>query len=434
MSFAIAGLVLLALLATLWWRLGRAKAETDETRRQALMVYKSQLADLDRDVAEGRLAREDADAAAVEIKRRALAADRQRDDRRAGGQVPRAAVLALALVGVAIGAVGYALVGDPNADRVARAERSAAERARAPSPDQAEAAEEMAGLVDQLERVLKDDPDRADGWAMLARYSGRMGQWSRSADAYERAARLDPDKGDYWVGYGEALVQISEGQVTPAARLAFNRAAQVDPGHPAVAYYTGVALAQRGDAEAAIEIWQDALDRLPQEAERARVPFQVAMAQARADLQMRSWRREPPASGAGAPRADAAEPGAAQAGTPSAGAAQADAAQAGGAGGQGAPAGMPQPSQEAMAAASEMTPAEREAFIASMVDRLAARLADNPDDRDGWLRLARARRVQGDSAAAAEALRRALDLTDDAAQAAQIRQQLETLETSGPTE
>ncbi|MBK5910454.1 c-type cytochrome biogenesis protein CcmI [Rhodothalassium salexigens] len=421
MSFMIAGLVLLALAAVLWWRLGRAKAETDETRRQALMVYKSQLADLDRDVAEGRLSREDADAAAVEIKRRALAADRQRDDRRAGGQVPRAAVLGMVLVGVSVGGVGYALVGNPDADRVARAERNAAERARAPSPDQAEAAEEMAGLVDQLAGVLEDDPDRADGWAMLARYSGRMGQWARSAGAYERAVRLDPDNGDYWVGYGEALVQISEGQVTPAARLAFNRAAQVDPGHPAVAYYTGVALAQRGDAEEAIEIWQDALDRLPQEAERARVPFQVAMAQARADLQMRSWRRGPsaPATTAGTTGPSPSDS------APGRGAVTAEGD---------APAGVPQPSPEAMAAASEMTAAEREAFIGGMVDRLAARLADNPDDRDGWLRLARARQVQGDAEAAAEALRRALALTEDDARAAGIRQRLEALENAGPSE
>src|SRR3546814_14211377 len=43
-------------------------------------------------------------------------------------------------------------------------------------------------------------------------------------------------------------------------------------------------------------------------------------------------------------------------------------------------------------AAQDMTPEEREAFIRSMVDQLAARLEAEPADPDGWLRLARAYR------------------------------------------
>jgi cytochrome c-type biogenesis protein CcmH len=48
-----------------------------------------------------------------------------------------------------------------------------------------------------------------------------------------------------------------------------------------------------------------------------------------------------------------------------------------------------------------------------MVDGLAARLAQNPGDVEGWLRLARARMVLGDQAAAAEALGRALEAAPD---------------------
>ena len=42
-----------------------------------------------------------------------------------------------------------------------------------------------------------------------------------------------------------------------------------------------------------------------------------------------------------------------------------------------------------------MSPAEREAFIGSMVERLATRLKDNGHDLDGWMRLARAYKVLG---------------------------------------
>ena len=60
--------------------------------------------------------------------------------------------------------------------------------------------------------------------------------------------------------------------------------------------------------------------------------------------------------------------------------------------------------------------------ITGMVDRLAARLADNPRDEAGWLRLIRARAVLGDTAATAKARDDALTaFNGDAAAAARIR-------------
>ncbi len=51
-----------------------------------------------------------------------------------------------------------------------------------------------------------------------------------------------------------------------------------------------------------------------------------------------------------------------------------------------------------------MSDEARAAFIKGMVDNLAAKLAANPRDADGWIRLIRARKVMGDTAAAKAAL------------------------------
>jgi cytochrome c-type biogenesis protein CcmH len=50
-----------------------------------------------------------------------------------------------------------------------------------------------------------------------------------------------------------------------------------------------------------------------------------------------------------------------------------------------------------------MSPEDRQGMIRGMVERLAARLRDNPDDVEGWQRLARAYDVLGESDKAAEA-------------------------------
>src|SRR5690606_4765695 len=59
------------------------------------------------------------------------------------------------------------------------------------------------------------------------------------------------------------------------------------------------------------------------------------------------------------------------------------------------PSQAPAPTQEQVAAAAGMSDGARTAMIAGMVEGLAARLKDNGDDVQGWLRLARAYMVLG---------------------------------------
>jgi len=54
-----------------------------------------------------------------------------------------------------------------------------------------------------------------------------------------------------------------------------------------------------------------------------------------------------------------------------------------------------------------MSPEERQVMIRSMVDRLAARLEQDPNDKDGWTRLAHAYDVLGESEKAQAARARA---------------------------
>ena len=58
--------------------------------------------------------------------------------------------------------------------------------------------------------------------------------------------RSDPDNADLWVGLGNALVVHADGMMSPAAELAFQRAAQIAPDHPGPQFFYGLALAQGG--------------------------------------------------------------------------------------------------------------------------------------------------------------------------------------------
>ncbi len=71
------------------------------------------------------------------------------------------------------------------------------------------------------------------------------------------------------------------------------------------------------------------------------------------------------------------------------------------------------PTQEDMRAAEQMTPEQRQEMIRGMVDRLAARLEENPGDLAGWLRLGRAQEVLGELDKSADAYGRAVALVPD---------------------
>ena len=69
--------------------------------------------------------------------------------------------------------------------------------------------------------------------------------------------------------------------------------------------------------------------------------------------------------------------------------------------------GAPGPSPDDVAAAQKMNPADRQAMIETMVQRLADRLTQKGDDLAGWLKLVRAYTVLDRKDDALKALERA---------------------------
>ncbi|WP_246206403.1 tetratricopeptide repeat protein, partial [Propylenella binzhouense] len=71
------------------------------------------------------------------------------------------------------------------------------------------------------------------------------------------------------------------------------------------------------------------------------------------------------------------------------------------------------PSREEVAAAANMSAADRTAMIEGMVAQLADRLGDNPGDVEGWLRLMRAYTVLGRTEDASSAAKTAIASAPD---------------------
>ena len=363
-----AAVVTSAVLALLVLPLVRRGAPPPDRLDYDRAIWRDQLAEIERDVARGVLAGDQAEAARLEIKRRILATSSAPAET---GSVARVGspLLALALIALVPAlAVGlYATLGRPGVE-----DQPLAARMTAPPPGPTAAGEapqmSLEQAAERLRARLDERPAELDGWVLLGRSYMTLNRPADAAAAFARALDLAGDRPDLAASYGEALVAARGGRMDADARAAFAKALAGDARDPRARYYLGLARAQDGDVAGALQDWVDLVAIAPAEAPwLPMVREQIASAAAEAGI-------DPAAL------------------TPSA--AVADLMPA---------APIPGLSREDVEGARQMSPAEREAMVRSMVEGLAARLEEQPDDIEGWRRLARAWTVLGEPAKAAEA-------------------------------
>lgn len=344
-------------------------------RQADLRVYRDQLAEVERDLARGGLDPEEGARLRAEVARRLLGADHP------GAAAPRSpqgrsptlpALLILALLAAA--GAGYALVlgrpGYPDlplSERLARAEETY--RAR---PSQAEiearigpqgtmpADPDEAGLIERLREAVASRPDDLRGHELLARSEASIGNMAGAAAAFARLIALrgaQAGASDH-AQLAELMIMAAGGLVSPEAEAELNLALRKDPGNGPARYYTGLMMAQVGRPDRAFALWRPLLEESPADA-----PWTGPI---RAEIEALA-----DAAGIRYSLPQAQPPG---------------------------------PDAEAMAAAAEMTEAERQAMIADMVGGLEARLLDQGGSAEDWARLVSSLRVLGEVARAEAAL------------------------------
>ena len=103
-------------------------------------------------------------------------------------------------------------------------------------------------------------------WLNFADALQRAGMTERAVEAMKVATKAFPESPDLWVGLGNALAVHGDGFVSPAARLAFARAAEIAPDHPAPLYFLGMAWLQSGQPGEALATWRELREKSPPDA------------------------------------------------------------------------------------------------------------------------------------------------------------------------
>lgn len=331
-------------------------------------VYKDQLSEIDRDLAAGLIGAPEAEAARVEIGRRLLAAA---DEQRGP---PVAASIRWRRIAALIALIGLPIGSVAFYLPLGSPQLGdfpLAERMRQPSGNQS-----LDNLVAQVEAHLEKNPTDGRGWNVLAPVLTRLGRYDDAVRAYRNSITYNGESAERRADLGEALTGAAGGVVTAEAKTEFERAAALDADEMKAQYFLGLSAEQDGRKSEAAAIWNGLLAKSPPDAP-WRPLVQTALAQV---------------------------------------------------GGATAPA-LP---NGAMAAAKDMSEADRNTMIHSMVERLATRLKQNGDDVEGWLRLVRAYMVLGERDKAKSALTDARQaVANDAERLRQLNEGLKNLGLDG---
>jgi cytochrome c-type biogenesis protein CcmH len=325
----------------------------------ALEVYRDQLAELTRDEQRGLLTPEQAKAAQIEIERRILALDegkRFQPARPPSHRLTLAMAVILPLAGFGL----YLKLGSPHLPSQSAMERLAEERQRT-SPE-----------IQKLEAQVASSPSDAQSWIDLGRAYADVDRAKDAADSFAKAMALGRNEPDVLRQYAHAAILAEEGRVTADAQVALQRVLAADPTDPIARFFLALAKAQNEDIEGALTDWLALERELPADA-----PLHALLTE-NIDKAARQLGKDP-----------AKLPGRFAAGAGKA----------------------PGPSEGDMAAAAQMSPEQRQQFIEGMVERLAAKMKADPENLEGWIKLANAYGVLGKRdearAAWAEAAKRA---------------------------
>jgi cytochrome c-type biogenesis protein CcmH len=246
------------------------------TKEANVDIYRDQLSELEADVTNGIVSREQYQQDRDEIERRML-------EDVAGGEViskdvkkkatvasGRATVYAIAL-GIPLIAVAlYLQLGN----RAALSGVSAAVRppSQAPfaggaQPSGPMTEQAIAANVAKLAKRLEQNPGDVQGWIMLGRSYSNLEKYSEASNALGKAVALKPDDADLLSDYAFAMGMANGQRLAGQPVELINKALKLDPENPKALELAGSAAFEAKDYSRAISYWQKLLQKTPANSE-----------------------------------------------------------------------------------------------------------------------------------------------------------------------
>lgn len=218
---------------------------------------------------------------------------------------------------------------------------------------------EAAAALQKAISSTEQTPQNVEAWLLLAQAAGAVNDSETEIRALRNAIEITESEPSIVAMLAEALSRAADGQITVPARALIKAVLEANPNEPRAMFLAGLAKFQDGDNESAIRLWQNLLAKSQPDAPWiSTVRDNIKSAAEAGNIPLDTLDNLQPTG----------------------------------------------PDAMALADAATMTEDEQNEMIAGMVQRLHDRLIEEPNDTDGWIRLARAYNVLGQAENALDAL------------------------------
>ena len=250
-----AGLLVLALglLLPSLWRQRASVVVANDGREANLEILRAQLKQLDAEHASGSLDADQHRAARAEISRRVLDEEAVNETPRAAG-APRKTALSLMLCLPIFALAGYTFLGNFQA---------LSPQAVAGSPEAEVSPAEISAMVDTLAQRMKEKPDDAVGWTMLANAYSALQRFPEANEAYKKAGALSPNNAQLLADHADVLAMMQGRSAVGEPLKLIERALALEPNNLKALALAGSAAFELKDFAAALGYWGKARKLAP---------------------------------------------------------------------------------------------------------------------------------------------------------------------------
>ena len=191
----------------------------------------------------------------------------------------------LAMVGVAVLAIagaGYWVMGSPVGAGVEPGGVAAAGAGQAGggAASHQTTAEQIEAMTEKLTARLKDQPDDAEGWAMLGRSYTVLGRHPEALPAYERAVALRADDAQLLADYADSLAVKNKRVLAGEPMNWVEKALKIDPRNVKALALAGTDAFDRKDYAGAVKYWEQVVQFGPTDSNYVQ-QVQASLAEAR---------------------------------------------------------------------------------------------------------------------------------------------------------
>jgi len=172
---------------------------------------------------------------------------------------PMLMIAGLAVTVVALAGLGYWWKGSPDLAGASATQAAASGAADSPAAPHATNSDQIAAMTDKLAARLKDQPNDAEGWSMLARSYTVLGKHPEALKAYEKAMSLRKDDATLLADYADALAVKNNRSLAGEPMKLIERALKLEPGNVKALALAGTNAFEKKDYAGAVKYWEKAV-------------------------------------------------------------------------------------------------------------------------------------------------------------------------------